>query len=107
MVEDAEASRGGDPPLLELIGVSKHFGGVLALRDVDFTLKAGEIHGLVGENGAGKSTMMKIIAGVHHEFDGVMKLEGREVRLRSAREALQHSIGMVHQELSVISDLSV
>ena len=51
--------------LLELTGVSKSFGGVQALRDVDFTLLAGQIHGLAGENGAGKSTMMKIIAGVH------------------------------------------
>ena len=62
---DTEPSRGGAPPLLELSGVSKSFGGVLALKDVSFTLEAGEIHGLVGENGAGKSTMMKIIAGVH------------------------------------------
>ena len=51
--------------LLELTDISKSFGGVQALRDVDFTLNAGEIHGLVGENGAGKTTMMKIIAGVH------------------------------------------
>jgi ribose transport system ATP-binding protein len=99
--------RGGDPPLLELSRVSKSFGGVLALKDVDFTLETGEIHGLVGENGAGKSTMMKIIAGVHTDFDGVMKIRGREVRLRSSRDALHNSIGMVHQELSVISDLSV
>jgi ribose transport system ATP-binding protein len=57
-------------PLLELVGVSKSFGGVEALRDLDFSLGAGEIHGLVGENGAGKSTTMKIIAGVHSEFSG-------------------------------------
>ena len=68
---------------------------------------AGEIHGLVGENGAGKSTTMKIIAGVHTEFDGVMKIKGREVRLRSAGDALANSIGMVHQELSVVPDLTV
>ena len=102
-----DSSRGGQPPLLELKGVSKHFGGVLALKNVDFTLEHGEIHGLVGENGAGKSTMMKIIAGVHTDFEGSMKIGGREVRLRSARDALQNSIGMVHQELSVIADLTV
>ncbi len=79
----------------------------MALRDVDFTLLPGEIHGLVGENGAGKSTTMKIIAGVHNDFDGVMKIRGREVRLRSARDALANSIGMVHQELSVVPDLTV
>jgi ribose transport system ATP-binding protein len=95
------------PALLELTGISKSFGGVHALTGVDFALRAGEIHGLVGENGAGKSTMMKIIAGVHTEFEGSFKIDGREVRLRSARDALDAGIGMVHQELSVIPDLTV
>ncbi|NJM29173.1 MAG: sugar ABC transporter ATP-binding protein [Rhizobiales bacterium] len=104
---DEQSGRGGAPPLLELTGVSKSFGGVTALRDVDFTLYPGEIHGLVGENGAGKSTMMKIIAGVHHDFEGVMKIRGVETRLRSARDALASSIGMVHQELSIVPELSV
>ncbi|MCA3574919.1 MAG: sugar ABC transporter ATP-binding protein, partial [Aestuariivirga sp.] len=107
MSEHATETGGGETPLLELHDVSKHFGGVMALKNVDFTLKAGEIHGLVGENGAGKSTTMKIIAGVHTEFDGVMKIKGREVRLRSARDALDNSIGMVHQELSIVPDLTV
>ena len=96
-----------EKPLLELIGISKSFGGVQALRDVDFSLYAGEIHGLVGENGAGKSTLMKIIAGVHHGYEGTMRLDGRDVRFRSAREALDAGIGMVHQELSIVPDLTV
>ena len=94
-------------PLLELSGIAKSFGGVVALRDVDFTLRAGEVHGLVGENGAGKSTLMKIIAGVHTEYEGTMRLDGAPVRLRSARDALARGIGMVHQELSVVPDLTV
>ena len=94
-------------PLLDLIGISKSFGGVQALRDVDFSLAAGEIHGLVGENGAGKSTLMKIIAGVHAEYQGTMRIEGVPVHFRSARDALAAGIGMVHQELSVIPYLSV
>ncbi len=98
---------GAEAPLLELTGVSKSFGGVAALRDVDFTLRRGEIHGLVGENGAGKSTTMKIIAGVHTEFEGEMRIGGRPVRLRSPRDALEQGVGMVHQELSVAPDLSV
>jgi ribose transport system ATP-binding protein len=94
-------------PLLELSGISKAFGGVQALRDVSFSLGAGEIHGLVGENGAGKSTLMKIIAGVHTDYEGTFRIEGREVRFRSARDALAAGIAMVHQELSVIPDLTV
>ena len=101
------ASKDGQPPLLELRHASKSFGGVAALRGVDFSLARGEIHGLVGENGAGKSTMMKIIAGVHHDFQGQMLLEGREVRFRSPHDSLAAGIGMVHQELSVVPDLTV
>jgi ribose transport system ATP-binding protein len=98
---------GGGRPLLELSGISKSFGGVTALRDVDFTLHAGEIHGLVGENGAGKSTLMKIIAGVHTDYGGTMRIDGQERNFRSARDALKAGIGMVHQELSIVPDLSV
>jgi ribose transport system ATP-binding protein len=94
-------------PLLELVGVSKSFGGVEALRNVSFALGAGEIHGLVGENGAGKSTMMKIIAGVHTDYSGTYRIDGREVRFRSTRDALAAGIAMVHQELSILPDLTV
>jgi len=76
-------------PLLELRGISKSFGGVAALTDVDFTLRAGEIHGLVGENGAGKSTTMKIIAGVHTEYQGTMHLAGQRMAIVRATPELQ------------------
>ncbi len=95
------------PNVLEMTGIGKTFGGVVALRDVDFTLQAGEIHGLVGENGAGKSTLMKIIAGVHSEHAGTMRVNGRKVTFRSASDALAAGIGMVHQELSVVPELTV
>jgi ribose transport system ATP-binding protein len=94
-------------PLLELVQVSKSFGGVEALRGVDFALRRGEIHGLVGENGAGKSTLMKIIAGVHATDRGSLRIEGREQHFRSARDARDAGIGMVHQELSIAPDLTV
>src|SRR5262244_2793780 len=94
-------------PPLDLHGISKSFGGVVALRGVDFTLARGEIHGLVGENGAGKSTLMKIIAGVHAADRGSLRLEGQERHLRSAREARDAGIGMVHQELTIAADLTV
>ena len=94
-------------PLLDLAGITKSFGGVAALTDVDFALRSGEIHGLVGENGAGKSTLMKIIAGVHTAYGGVMRVAGVPARFRSARDARDAGIGMVHQELSIVRDLSV
>src|SRR6202012_2192991 len=93
--------------LLELTDISKSFGGGQALRGVDFMLNAGQIHGLAGENGAGKSTMMKIIAGVHAADSGTMHVDGKEVRFRSTRDALAAGVGMVHQELSVAPELSV
>ncbi len=93
--------------VLELRGIHKSFGGVAALAGVDFTLNRGEIHGLAGENGAGKSTLMKIIAGVHGADAGEMRLDGQVVRLRSARDARDAGIGMVHQELSIVPELSV
>ena len=96
-----------EQPLIELVGIAKRFGGVVALEGVDFSLMPGEIHGLVGENGAGKSTLMKIIAGVHTEYDGEMRVQGRKVHFRSARDALDAGIGMVHQELSIAPNLSV
>jgi ribose transport system ATP-binding protein len=106
-MDDQSVNRGGVPPLLQLSNVSKSFGGIAALKNVDFTLNAGEIHGLVGENGAGKSTTMKIIAGVYSDFDGQMCVDGKPVHFRSARDALAAGIGMVHQELSTIPDLTV
>ena len=103
----AEPSTATGTPLLELSGVSKSFGGVRALTGVDFSLRPGEVHALVGENGAGKSTLMKILAGVHFADEGGLTLAGRPVQFRSARDAKDAGIGMVHQELSIAPDLSV
>jgi ribose transport system ATP-binding protein len=107
MIPPEIAHAGSASPLLELKNVSKSFGGVSALRDVDFTVAQGEIHGVVGENGAGKSTMMKIIAGMHNDFQGQILLDGRELRFRNPHDSLAVGIGMVHQELSVAPDLTV
>ena len=95
------------PARLVMEGISKSFGGVAALCEVDFVLRQGEIHGLVGENGAGKSTLMKIIAGVHTQYQGRMAIDGDDMHFRSARDALAAGIGMVHQELSIVPDLTV
>jgi len=94
-------------PILELRGVSKRYGGAVALADVDFDLHAGEVHGLVGENGAGKSTMMKLLAGVYNDYAGEMRLNGQGVRFASPADAQARGIGMVYQELSTFQHLTV
>lgn len=94
-------------PVLELKNIAKRFRTLQALDDVDFDLRQGEIHALVGENGAGKSTLMRILAGVYTGYEGMYTLDGQPVRLHSPHDALARGIGMIHQELSVIPELSV
>jgi ribose transport system ATP-binding protein len=96
-----------ESPILELKHISKRFGGLQALETVDFDLRPGEIHALVGENGAGKSTLMRILSGVYTEYEGEFVLDGQPVRLHSPSDALNRGIGMIHQELSVMPELSV
>ncbi|MBN1963689.1 MAG: sugar ABC transporter ATP-binding protein [Anaerolineae bacterium] len=95
------------PPILELKDISKQFRTIQALNHVDFDLREGEVHALVGENGAGKSTLVKILAGVYAEYEGTYCLDDQPVHFQSPRDAQQHGIGMIHQELSVIPPLSV
>ncbi len=94
-------------PLLDCHNIGVRFGGVTALSEVNFNLLPGEVHGLVGCNGAGKSTLMKVLAGVVPEYSGVIRLDNIPVQLGSPREALDHGIAMVYQELSGIEQLSV
>jgi ABC-type sugar transport system ATPase subunit len=93
--------------LLELRGIQKRFGGVHALKGVDFELEAGEVHALVGENGAGKSTLMKIVSGALSPDSGTLVLDGRPVRARNVAEAQRAGIVMVYQELNLVPDLSI
>ena len=95
------------PAIIELKGVTKDFHGVVALRDVNFTLRAGEIHSLLGENGAGKSTLTKIIAGVHAASAGEVLFDGKPVSFANPAEALRHGIAMVFQETSLVPSLTV
>jgi ABC-type sugar transport system ATPase subunit len=98
---------GSVPAHVELRGVSKRFGGVLALSDISISLERGAVHGLVGENGAGKSTLGKIVAGAYRPDEGTVLLEGEEVSYSSPREALQHGVTYVAQELSLVPARSV
>lgn len=95
------------PPLLQLSRITKHFGALEALRDVDFTLGAGEVHALLGENGAGKSTLMNIAVGLLHPDSGTIAVEGQDRAMRSPREARQLGIGMVHQHFTSVPALTV
>ncbi len=93
--------------LLRAENVSKEFPGVKALDGVEFSLKAGEIHALMGENGAGKSTLIKVITGVYQRDGGSVKLYGEEVYPTSVLEAEQHGISTVFQEVNLVRTLSV
>ncbi len=86
--------------LLRMTDISKSFPGVKALDRAQLTLRAGTVHALMGENGAGKSTLMKCLFGIYSKDEGHIYLEGREVNFRSSREALDHGVAMVHQELN-------
>ena len=96
-----------ETPLLECRGIGKQFGGQTVLADIDLSIRAGEIHGLVGSNGAGKSTLMKILAGAVPDHEGLILLDGQRIELASPQAALAHGIAMVYQELSGIGQLSV
>jgi rhamnose transport system ATP-binding protein len=94
-------------PVLSLEGVKKHFGGVKALDGVELHLSRGEVTALVGENGAGKSTAVKIMTGIYRPDAGQVRVEGRPVELRSTQEAWAHGITAVHQETVMFDELSV
>jgi D-xylose transport system ATP-binding protein len=93
--------------LLELEGVSKRFGPVQALDRVDFAVHAGEVVGLVGDNGAGKSTMVKTIAGIHSADEGKMRFDGREIKVSRPQDATQLGIATVYQDLALCDNLDV
>jgi ribose transport system ATP-binding protein len=93
--------------LLELEGIQKRYGGVVALRRGDLRAAAGEVHLLLGENGAGKSTLMKIVAGMVNPDGGVIRWQGRPVSFRTPSEAAAVGIAMVHQESLLAPHLTV
>lgn len=100
----------GQPPsdvLLEVRGVSKGFPGVKALDGVDFDVRQGKAVALIGENGAGKSTLMKVLSGVYKPDSGRMRLEGEEYSPAGPRDAAERGVVLVHQELSLLPNLTL
>src|SRR6201990_2244710 len=103
------ASRGGGEvePLLKLRGIDKHFGAVQALYGVNLDLPAGQVTGLCGDNGAGKSVLTRCIAGAHQPDHGQISFEGRPVHIRSTRDASALGIETVYQDLALADNLDI
>jgi len=91
-------------PLVEARNISKHFGGVQALRDVSLTLHAGQVRSLVGENGSGKSTLIKVIAGAHRPDTGEIVFNGRRCKHFRPIHAIREGIQVIYQDFSLFSN---
>lgn len=92
---------------VELINISKSYGGISALKDVTLKVHAGEIHALVGENGAGKSTLMKVLSGAVSRDAGRIRIDGKEAYIQSTLDSKKLGIGIIYQEFSLVPDLSI
>jgi simple sugar transport system ATP-binding protein len=95
------------PPIVEVQGISKYFGSVIALSGVSMTLMPAEVMCLLGDNGAGKSTLIKVLSGVHRPDEGEYLVEGKRVHFSSPRDALDHGIATVYQDLAMIPLMSI
>jgi len=90
-----------------MLGMTKRFAGVTVLRNVDFSVRAGEVHALMGENGAGKSTLMKILGGVHRPSAGQVRFLGKPFQATDPGHVLHAGIALIHQEISLVPHLTV
>ena len=92
---------------VEMIGITKRFGPLIANNDVTLQVKKGEIHALLGENGAGKSTLMSILFGLYQADEGVIKVNGEVVQIQNPNDANRLKIGMVHQHFKLVDVFTV
>ena len=93
--------------LVDMRDVSISFGPVQVLNGVNFDIRAGEVHALMGENGAGKSTLMKILTGIYRADNGIVEIDGRPAEVKSPTDAQKLGIAIIHQELNLISGLTI
>jgi simple sugar transport system ATP-binding protein len=103
----ASGSGGSETPRLEVHEISKHFGSVVAVDRVSFSVGRGEVVGLLGDNGAGKSTIIKMISGALRPDSGYLALDGKRLNLRSAKDARRAGIATVYQDLGLVTTMSV
>src|SRR6476660_9867885 len=96
-----------DAPLLELRGITKRFGDLVANDSIDLDVSPGEVHAPLGENGAGKSTLMNVLYGLTSPDAGEIRFDGKPLRMRSPRDAIDAGIGMVHQHFMLIPVMTV
>jgi simple sugar transport system ATP-binding protein len=106
-MSESTATTNGKAPLLHAERISKQFGNVIALQDISLDVLPGEVVCVLGDNGAGKSTLIKILSGVFQQDEGRYLVEGQDVRFHSPRDALDHGIATVYQDLAMIPLLSV
>ena len=106
-LDPAHSAEEKAPPALVLRGIEKHFGAVHANRAVSFTVAKGSIHGLIGENGAGKSTIANIVHGFHRPDAGEIEISGRRVQFRSPQDSISAGVGMVHQHFMLVDTFTV
>ena len=107
MSDDSKSRSGDAASIIEMKSIEKHFGRVIALAGVSFDLKPGECHCLLGDNGAGKSTFIKTMSGVHEPTAGEIFFEGKPMRFDDPRDAIAAGIATVHQHLAMIPLMSV
>ncbi len=94
-------------PILELTSINKSFGHVQANKDINLIINKGTIHGIIGENGAGKSTLMSIVYGLYQADSGTIRVNGKEIKLKSPRDSIENGIGMVHQHFMLVENFTV
>lgn len=105
--EHADPTLHKGEPLIQMTDVGKTYGAIRALKGINLQVNAGEVTCVLGDNGAGKSTLIKIMAGLHPHSEGTLKVDGTEVRFGSPREALDHGIATVYQDLAVVGLMEV
>jgi simple sugar transport system ATP-binding protein len=107
ITEHADSTLHDGEALVQMKDVGKSYGAIRALRGINLTVRAGEVTCVLGDNGAGKSTLIKIISGLHPHNEGSLAVDGKDVHFSSPREALEHGIATVYQDLAVVGLMEV